>query len=90
MRKKIKCSCGMTVVLNTDKHKFRKKLCPKCRAVVDNEKPKTRILSMFQRKKKIRKKANRKRFIDRMRGMRMSWRQIEKRLVNYGKEEIDG
>lgn len=83
VKKIVKCpnpKCGQTIVLNTDKHRHRKKLCPKCRAVVDNQSPKARILSVFQRKKKERKEKARKRFIDGLLARKMSWRQIEKRL----------
>ena len=58
--------CNAKHNTNPNKHRFRPKYCTVCRAVIANATPKNRVLSMFQRRKKERKKATRKLFVEQL------------------------
>lgn len=80
--KLINCpKCGTRHVINPKKHRFRQKLCKKCRTPIANLKPKRRVLSIFQRRKRERKEATRERFIQRLQMLGHGMETIAKRLT---------
>ena len=86
----IKCpECDTKHVLNSEKHKFRPKYCMKCRAIIANEKPKHRVLSTFQKLKRLRKENTRERFMRKMQTMKYDPREIARRMVKVFDEEND-
>jgi hypothetical protein len=84
----VDCSkCGIRHAINPEKHKFRKKLCKVCKSPIANFSPKTRILSVFQKRKAERKKQTRDRFVQRMLALRYGMEYIAKRMVKIFKWE---
>lgn len=86
--KKVTCGdCGTKHGINPNKHTFRPKFCMTCRAVIANPSPKLRIMSIFQKRKKTRKEATRKRFLDRLLATGESMAYAAKKLTKVFKGE---
>lgn len=88
MLKKVICpECGTKHMVNTEKHKFRPKYCTNCRTIIDNTNHKIRVNSHFQKLKGLRKQATRERFMNRLKAMNFSHREIARRMVKVFKGE---
>jgi len=73
--------CGTRHAINPEKHKFREKLCKNCKMPIANLSPKTRILSVYQRRKAEQKEQTRERFVERMTALKYGMEYIAKRMV---------